>query len=485
MTASSLSHRAFLQTLAERALRERGLRLDFSPIELAELDRAPEAFTPARDLRAWLWCSIDNPESRDLDQLTVAEALPDDQIKVLVAIADVDAYVPRGAALDERAHHNTVTLYTPAAIFPMLPPRLSTDLTSLNFNVDRLALVVEMIVDRAGAIRAAEVFQAWVRSRARLAYGEVATWLTGDAPPPAALAAAPALMPNLRLQAVAADRLQAQRHRRGALSFETVELAPGFEGDTLRDLAVSRKNAAQTLIENFMIAANAINARFLAAHQSPSIRRVVHAPKRWDRIARLAAERGATLPPTPDSGALETFLQTAKAADPARFPDLSLAVIKLLGGSEYVAEWPSDREPDHFGLALNDYTHSTAPNRRYTDLITQRLIKAVLRGAKTPYAFDELQALARHCTVAENTANKIARQISKSAVALLFEPRVGETFDALVTGAAPKGTWVRLIDPPIEGRLVAGANGVDVGDYLRVRLVATDAEQGFIDFGKL
>lgn len=479
----SLSHRALLQKLAEQAMYEHGLQIDFPPTALAELPPAPaKPNAHTRDLRQLLWCSIDNEDSRDLDQLTVAEALPEGRIKVLVAIADVDALVPRGSALDQRAQQNTVSVYTPTAVFPMLPVRLSTNLTSLNYQEDRVTLVVEMVVDPTGDIPAFDVYLAQVHSYARLSYNAVAAWLEGTAPAPAALTAMPSLEANLQMQWQAAQRLQMRRSQRGALSFETTELDLIFEDEELKASLIKRKNRAQTLIENLMIAANSLNARFLTQRHYPSIRRVVHAPKRWPRIVALAAEKGASLPPEPDSRALEAFLQTAKAADPLRFPDLSAAVIKLLGGSEYVAELPDDQEPDHFGLALQDYTHSTAPNRRYTDLITHRLIKAALAGEPTPYNFEALQTLAKHCTTVENIANKVERQANKAALALLLQPRIGEEFDALVTGMAAKGTWVRLLGIPVEGRLVASAKKVDVGDQLRVRLTATDVEQGFIDF---
>jgi len=272
------------------------------------------------------------------------------------------------------------------------------------------------------------------------------------------------------------------RHVHGALSFETIEARPVFDGDEIRDLVVEKQNRAKDLIEDFMIAANGVTARYLSSKKFPSIRRVVRTPKRWDRIVVLAREHGVTLPDTPDSKALEEFLIKEKTADPVRFPDLSLAVIKLMGAGEYVAELPGEVSPGHFGLAVRDYTHSTAPNRRYTDLITQRLVKAALGDGSLPYSNDELHTLADHCTEEEDAANKVERQVRKSAAALLLEHRIGEQFDAVVTGAADKGTWARLLSIPVEGKVVHGFEGLDVGSRIRVQLVSTDVERGFIDF---
>jgi exoribonuclease-2 len=479
-------HRAILQDIARRAMTDRGLLPDFSPEALAQLEgiHAPaEAIGEAiRDLTGLLWASIDNDDSRDLDQLTVAEVMPGDKVRILVAVADVDAIVKKGSALDDQASHNTTSVYTAALIFPMLPEKLSTDLTSLNFEADRLSVVVDMVVGPDGSVLDSGIYRARVRNRAKLAYSSVGAWLEGKGPMPDAAAAVPGLDANLRAQDRAAQNLRSLRHVQGALSLETIKAKPIFEGDELRDFKVEARNRATDLIEDFMIAANGITARYLTSRKFPSLRRVVREPKRWDRIVKLAGDRKFGLPAHPDPKALDAFLQKEKASDPLRFPDLSLAVIKLLGAGEYMAELPGDTAPGHFGLAVKDYGHSTAPNRRYPDLITQRLLKAALAGGSWPYRKDELDALASHCTEEEDAADKVERQVDKSAEALLLESRINEQFDALVTGASEKGTWVRLLPLPVEGKLVQGSAGLDIGDRLRVQLISVDVERGFIDF---
>ena len=408
-----------------------------------------------------------------------------DKVKILVAVADVDAIVKKGSAIDEHARHNTTSVYTAGSIFPMLPEKLSTDLTSLNFNEDRLAIVVEMVIGADGSLMDSDIYMASVRNHAKLAYNSVAAWLEGNGSLPEAVAAVKGLEENLRLQDKAAQSMKNLRHVHGALSFETVEARPVFDGDEIRDLEVEKKNRAKDIIEDFMIGANGVTARYLSSKKFPSIRRVVRTPKRWERIVELADEHGSKLPNAPDSKALEDFLTKTKAADPVGFPDLSLAVIKLMGAGEYIAELPGDTAPGHFGLAVRDYTHSTAPNRRYTDLITQRLLKSAIGESSLPYSNDELEALAKHCTEEEDSANKVERQVRKSAAAMLLEHRIGEQFDAIITGAAEKGTWARLLHPPVEGRLVHGFEGMDVGRRIRVQLIHTDVEQGFIDFKKV
>lgn len=479
-------HRSILQRIAHRAMLERGLVPDFPPQALAELDGihgpATRAGEATRDLRNLLWCSIDNDDSRDLDQLTVAEAMPDGAAKVLVAVSDVDAIVKKRSALDDYARQNTTSVYTVAETFPMLPEKLSTDLTSLNPESDRLAIVVEMVFAGDGSLQSSDLYGATVRNRAKLAYNSVAGWLDGKGPMPQGIGAVSGLDENLRLQDRVAQKLKALRHLHGALDLEIIEARPVFDGDNLKDLEAEGKNRAKDIIEDFMIAANGVTARYLASKKFPSLRRVVRTPKRWDRIIELAAERGTTLPKEPDSKALEQFLVSSKAADPLRFPDLSLSVVKLLGAGEYVVELPGGSVGGHFGLAVKDYAHSTAPNRRYPDLITQRLLKAAAAGRSLPYENDELETLAKHCTEEEDAAKKVARQVEKSAAAMLLESRVGEQFDAIVTGASDKGTWVRLLHPPVEGRLESGFEGLDVGHALRVQLVRTDVERGYVDF---
>ncbi len=491
MQLNDRDHRAILANIARRVMLERGLEPDFPEAALAQL-AAMQAGEPAasarpeRDLTHLLWVSIDNDDSRDLDQLTVADTTSDGQAKILVAIADVDSRVARGSAIDDHARHNTTSVYTTATIFPMLPEKLSTDLTSLNPDENRLALVLDMVVDGDGQPVSSDIYRAVVRNRAKLAYNSVAAWLDGNGPEPPAVGAVKGLAENLRAQDRVAHTMKQFRHAQGALSLETIEARPVFTGGSISELKAEEKNRAKDIIEDFMIAANGVSARYLSGKGLASIRRVVRTPKRWNRIVEIAAEHGFELPGNPDSTALEAFLTKQKTADPIRFPDLSLAIIKLLGPGEYVADRPGESTlPGHFGLAVKDYTHSTAPNRRFTDLITQRLLKAALAGTSAPYTPDELDTLALHCTQEEDAANKVERQVGKSAAALLLESRVGEQFDAIVTGAADKGTWVRLLAMPIEGRLARGFEGLDVGHRVHVRLVSVNVDKGFIDFARI
>ncbi|HXR18459.1 MAG TPA: RNB domain-containing ribonuclease [Steroidobacteraceae bacterium] len=468
---------------------ERGLLPDFSAAALKQAHSitapAMERGAAVRDLRALLWASIDNDDSRDLDQLSVAQPLPDGAVRVWIAIADVDALVQRGSPIDDHARSNTTSVYTVAQIFPMLPEKLSTDLTSLAESQERLAVVIEMTIDANGAVTASDVYRAVVLNRAKLAYDSVAAWLDGAAAPPARLAAVSGLDQQLRLQDRAAQSLKRLRHVHGALGLETIEARPVFDGELLRDLRPDENNRAKELIEDFMIAANGVSARFLASHGLPSLRRVLRAPQRWDRIVALAAGFGDPLPPAPSAAALNEFLIKRRQADATGFPDISLAVIKLLGRGEYALDLPGGQPPGHFGLAVQDYTHSTAPNRRFPDVITQRLLKAALSGRATDYTSDELARLAAHCTSQEDNAAKVERQLRKSAAALLLAPRIGQHFDAVVTGASIKGTWVRIRAPTAEGKLFHGYEGLDVGDHVRVTLVQTDVERGFIDFKSL
>jgi len=390
--------------------------------------------------------------------------------------------VRKGSALDEHARKNTTSVYTAGGVFPMLPERLSTDLTSLNFNQDRRSLVVEMAFGADGALRASNVYEALVRNKAKLAYDSVAAWIDGQAPAPKAIEEIRGLDQNILLQHRVAEKLRELRHMRGALSLQTIQARPVFFGDMLHDLLPDQSNVAKSLIEELMVAANGVTARFLSGRKFPSIRRVVRAPVHWDRIVEMAKERGSTLPGRPDGIALEKFLIEARERDPGYFPDLSLCVIKLLGRGEYVVEFPGAEVPGHFGLAVKEYSHSTAPNRRFPDLIIQRLLRASLSGSPLPYRSEELLAIAQHCTEQENEAKKVERQLIKSAAAILLENRIGELFDSTVTGVTDRGTWVRLYKPPIEGKLVKGGENRKVGDRLRVRLVHTDVEKGHIDF---
>jgi VacB/RNase II family 3'-5' exoribonuclease len=480
-----------LRTIAHRAMTEHGLEPDHPPAALAEVEAIRRAAAAAdasiRDLRDRLWCSIDNDDSRDLDQLTVAEAPADDRdgaVTILIAVADVDALVRQDSAIDGHARHNTTSVYTAGGIFAMLPEKLSTDLTSLNEAEDRLAVVIEMTVGRDGVVGDSGLFRALVRNHAKLAYGAVAAWLDGTAPAPPKVAAAPGLDAQLRTQDRVARTLQQRRHERGALSLATIEARAVFADGELQDLRAEEKNRAREVIEDFMIAANGAVARFLASRGLPSFRRVLRSPERWERIVELAAAVGERLPVAPDARALEAFLTKRQAADRERFPDLSLSIVKLMGRGEYAVERPGGAE-GHFGLAVRDYTHSTAPNRRFPDLITQRLVKAALAGRPSPYADGDLLALARHCTEQEHNAEKVERQVRKSAAALLLLNRIGERFAGLVTGASPKGTWARILAPPIEGRVVRGFRGLDVGDRVTVELVSVDVDRGFIDFARV
>jgi exoribonuclease-2 len=491
MKTQTQHHRSILRNIAHRAMLERDLLPDFSPAALAELEQIKHSVVVAsdsntvHDKRELLWSSIDNDDSRDLDQLTVAEILHGDKVKILVAIADVASSVKNGSAIDEHARHNTTSVYTAAELFPMLPEKLSTDVTSLNFNEDRLAIVIEMVVSADGSLEDSSVYKAWVRNRAKLAYNSVAAWLENKGDIPEEITVIQGLAENLRIQDRVTQSMKKLRHLHGALSLETIESKPVFDGDQIRALEIEEKNRAKEIIENFMIAANGVTARYLSTNGFPSIRRVVRTPKRWERIVEIASDHNFGLPLAPDSKALEEFLIKQKAADPLRFPDLSLTVIKLLGAGEYIAELPEENAPGHFGLAVKDYGHSTAPNRRYPDLLTQRLLKAALDDSPAPYSKDELDVLAAHCTEAEDAANKVERQVGKSAAALLIESRVGEQFDSIVTGASEKGTWVRLLAIPVEGKVVKGYDGLDVGQRVRVQLIDTNVERGFIDFKKI
>ena len=485
MAPSRESERALLLRVARQAMLDHGLEPDFPPAALTEAGALSATASPdgvARDLRALPWCSIDNDDSRDLDQLTAADSPSGKCTTIRVAVADVSATVARGSALDRHARTNTTSVYTPPRNFPMLPDRLSTDLTSLNADVDRLAVVTEISVGDDGTCGESAVYRALVHNHAKLAYHAVGAWLEGSGPTPAAVVAAPGLADNLKLQDGVAQRLKAHRHDHGALELETLEVRAEFDGDSVSGLEAEKPNRAKNLIEDFMIAANGCIARFLEAQRFPVLRRVVRSPQRWQKIVALASDFGAQLPGDPDAAALNAFLLKRRAADPLRFPDLSLTIIKLMGRGEYVASFPGQAVVGHFGLAVSEYTHSTAPNRRYPDLITQRLVRAALAGQQVPYGNDELGALAAECTLKEDGAQKVERMVRKAAAACLLGNRIGQQFDGVVTGASPKGTWVRIFDPPVEGRVERGQEGLDVGDRVRVRLVRTVPERGFIDF---
>jgi VacB/RNase II family 3'-5' exoribonuclease len=474
-----------LERIARDAMRAYGLDPDFSAAARAQVAHiGASTANSIRDLRSLPWSSIDNDDSRDLDQLEVcAGDRAESRTRVLVAIADVDALVPKDSPLDAHAGTNTTSVYTPAVIFPMLPLELSTDRTSLNEGEDREAIVIEMVVDATGTLVDSDVYRALVHNHAQLSYSGVAAWLDGTAPAPAAIERVDGLDEQVRLQDQIATRLQGRRDQDGALDFDRSELRPVVDDSGVRELRTETANRAKELIENFMVAANGVTARFLTARGLSSIRRVVRSPERWPRIVELAARHGGTLPATPDALALQRFLNAQRASAPDDYGDLSLSMIKLLGRGEYVADTAGDSS-SHFALAVASYTHSTAPNRRFPDLVTQRLLKAAIARSAAPYPLAELTRLAEHCTRQEDAANKVERLTRKAAAALFLSNRIGETFDAVVTGAGPKGTWVRLLRMPIEGRLERGAEGLDVGDRLRARLISTDPRRGFPDFAR-
>jgi exoribonuclease-2 len=478
----------FLAELAREAMIERGLDPFFSDDVQQQVDAIDGPAAPTepdiRDLRSLPWCSIDNDDSRDLDQLTYAEEAPGGT-RVLIAVADVDALVPKDTPVDLRAQHNTTSVYTAARIFPMLPEKLSTDLTSLNEDEDRLALVAEMLVDADGSVGEGTVYRAHVHNWAKLAYNSVAAWLDGEAAMPEKIGPVKGLEETLRLQDRIADKLRDRRHEQGALDLDTIEAKAVIRDGKVVELRQEKRNNARMLIEDFMIAANGVMARFLESKNFDSIRRVVRSPERWDRIERIAEELGERLPPEPDAKALEEFLVRRRKADPIRFPDLSLAIVKAMGPGEYVVERASEESLGHFGLAVKDYAHSTAPNRRYPDLITQRLAKAAIAGKKSPYQYADLGRLAEHCTKQEDAANKVERQVRKSAAAALLTDRKGDRFEGIVTGASHKGTWVRVFHPPVEGRVLHGEEGLDIGDKVRVKLIGVDVDRGHIDFARI
>ncbi len=466
---------------------DRGLEPEFPPEVLEELRThlasppIDDGATP-RDLRSLLWCSIDNDDSRDLDQLTFAEKDANGSTRHYVAIADVDVFVRKDSAIDLHAWKNTTSVYTAVRVFPMLPEKLSTDLTSLNEGEERVAIVVEMLIDENGELKESAVTRATVLNHAKLVYEEVGAWLEETGPAPAKISANPALAASLRLQDAVAQQLRERRHENGALDLQTIEARPVFVDGKIVDMKATEKDRAKQLIEDSMIAANGVTARFLRDKGFSTIRRVVESPERWDRIAQLARQYGHDLPSSADSIALEGFLRAMRKEDPIRFPDLSLAVVKLMGRGEYALNDVNHESSGHFGLAVKDYTHSTAPNRRYPDLVTQRLLKAAIGGKTSPYTDEELAEIADHCTNQETQADKVERLIRKAAAAKMLSGRIGERFDAIVTGAGVKGTWVRLFHPAIEGKLMHAGDGIDVGDRLRVKLIATDPEHGFIDF---
>jgi len=483
----SRSRAADLVPRARTAMLARGFLPDFAPEALAELSRVlarPPPAAQGTDLRGLLWSSIDNDDSLDLDQLEVAEDAGGGAVRVKVAIADVDESVRAGGALDAHAAHNTTSVYAGVTVFTMLPHPLSYEATSLKQDEDRQAIVISFRVLPDGRVDEERVERARVRNKAKLAYSGLAEWLSGRAAVPARLQAAPGLQAQLELQARATQALRARRVQQGALDLETIEARPVMSDGEVVDLELLPESRSRQLIEDLMVASNGVMARFLASQKRSSIARVVKVPKRWERIVELAGTLGTQLPATPDPVALEGFLLKQRTTDPVHFPDLSLAVVKLLGPGEYDLQRPGTAQVGHFGLAVQDYTHSTAPNRRFADLVTQRLVKAALDAAPAPYTEDALQTVAARCTLMEDGARRVERLVRKMAAAQLLHRRIGQVFDGIVTGVSDKGTFARLLAPPAEGRVVRGERGMDVGDRVRLRLLATDPERGFIDFAR-
>jgi VacB/RNase II family 3'-5' exoribonuclease len=477
-----------LQAVAKEIMRQRGFNPDFPPAvhqQLTYLKTHPPQIASeknVRDLRTLLWSSIDNDTSRDLDQIEVAELLANGDVRIRVGIADVDAFVAKHTAIDQHAARETTTVYAGVRNFPMLPEELSTGKTSLLENQECLSVVIEFVIDPSGQLTSSDVYRAVVRNHAQLQYNSIGAWLEDTAAAPPSVAASVDLQTQLRLQSQVAQKLKNRRFQKGALNLQTDEIYPLLLNGQIVDMEPQQKNNATQLIEDFMIAANGVVARML--EKVSSLRRVVQQPKRWDRIVQLAATHGEKLPPDPDSKALNDFLLKRKAADPDHFADLSLAVIKLIGPGEYVVQRPGNPSPGHFGLAVQDYTHSTAPNRRFPDIVTQRLIKATLAGQATPYSDDELTAIAANCTQREDAARKVEREMSKRIAAVALKNRIGAISDAIVTGVTPNGTFVRALQLHVEGLLAQGAQGADVGDKLRVKLIRTDVQHGFIDFAR-
>jgi VacB/RNase II family 3'-5' exoribonuclease len=476
-----------LKSRAHQAMLDAGFHPDIPPDVANEVQNVkqkppPNGGATVKDLRALLWSSIDNDSSRDLDQVEYVEKLPEGGMRLLVGIADVDSAVRKGTATDRRAAAETTTVYLGVAIFPMLPNELSTDLTSLVQGQDRNAVIIELHIRDSGDVICHDVYRGLLNNRAKLAYNSVAAWLDGKGPLPPAAASVPGMDAQLRLQHETAQGLGGFRKRQGSLTFGSIEATPVLQNNEVKDLVMSRHNSAEDIIESFMVAANVSMAQHLKERGALSIRRVVKTPKRWDRIQAIAAQYGVKLPATPDSRALSDFLDKRKAADPERFPDLSLSIVKLLGAGEYIVEHPGEEHEGHFGLAVQDYSHSTAPNRRYADLVTQRLLKAVAANGPAPYTEAELGQIATHCTEREDAARKVERLMRKILAASLLRNQIGQTFDGVITGVTPKGTFVRLLKFPAEGIVARGGKGADVGDKVQVVLLSVDLNRGFIDF---
>ncbi len=475
-----------LRNISLDTMRENGFQTEFSPEIFDELNSLKQRPLPQdssiKDLRNLLWSSIDNDSSKDLDQIEFAEELPNGDIRLLIGIADVDEFVKKGSAIDDFAKNQTVSVYTETKVLPMLPPEISENLTSLLPKVDRLAVVIEMIVTDRGDVSTHNIYRALTHNYAKLTYSEVGAWLDENETIPESMAAISGLKSQILVQQKAALRLLEFRQKRGSLEFESIESVPVFAGEEAKDLQIVKTNSARKIIENFMVAANVEMAEFLEANNLTSVRRVVKSPARWERIREIAAKYGENLPVEPDSNSLSEFLKKRRLANPEQFPDLSLSIIKLIGAGDYVVQKPHEVADGHFGLAVRDYTHSTAPNRRFPDLIVQRMVKAALKGERSPYTDEELAEIVEQCNERESAARKVERKMRKVIAASVMQSRIGETFDAIVTGITPSGTFARILRPPVDGRIVHGEYGLQVGEKIRVKLLATNIHNGYIDF---
>ncbi len=476
-----------LKAIAWDAMRKYGFEPGFSKAVMREVESIDEKNDPdggnnVRDLRLLLWSSIDNSDSMDLDQIEYCERGSGDEIHVMVAIADVDHFVPKRSQTDHRAAHNGTSVYTGVETFPMLPDRLSKGISSLLPGNDHRAIVIEYTVLPDGDVREEGISRALVSNKAKLIYEEVGEWLDGQRTIPPSVSAVPGLEEQIRLQAQATSRLKKYRMKQGALELETIEADAVAENGIVRDIIVQKMNAARFIIENFMIAANGTMVDYLGKAGIPMIQRVVRVPRYWDEIVMTAAAYREKLPREPDSKALSLFLLKRKEADPERFPDLSLTIVKLLGPGEYMTLEPGEPPTGHFGLAVTDYTHGTAPNRRYVDLVNQRLVKSVLDGKESPYTIHEIYDLSTWLSDREKGSKKVERFMRKAAAAVLLKDRIGEEFEALVTGVTEHGIYARMISPPAEGRILQGEQGLRVGQKVTVRLLRTDPYNGFIDF---
>ena len=474
-----------LTILADQVMKERGLLFEFSQEVLTQ---ANETNNPAPlsenyvDLRSLLWCSIDNDDSQDLDQLTYGEKKDKNKHTLWIAIADVTELISKGSPVDIHAQTNTTSVYTPGKIFTMIPEKFSYNLTSLNENEDRVAMVVKIEINENGEIESSSIFQAIVHNYAKLTYNSIGDWLEGKISLPEKVKKIDGLEKVLKTQNEAAQILRKRRHELGSLTLHSSEARVKIKSEDQITIKISPHNLAHQLIEEFMIATNQCMVQHFNDAKIASLRRVVRVPKNWPRIVEVANSFGEQLPEQPNSKALDEFLVKRLKADPDTFPDLSLTIIKLLGRGEYIVENDKDKPVGHFGLAVSNYTHSTAPNRRFPDVITQRQYKAFLRKEKAPYSLEELYHLAKFCTQQEDAATKVERQVNKSAAALVLSPRIGENFKGIITGINDQGIWVRIFEPAVEGKIVKTFEKLHVGDKVTVELKYVNVKKGFIDF---